>query len=75
VDHRLEHVAPTDTSQQQRVLGTPNPPARLNGKETPDYPLGAPFTGRAWSEPTLLRLAYAFERASQARRPPPGSAA
>jgi amidase len=40
------------------------------GKETPDYPLGATFCGRAWSEPTLLRLAYAFEQASQARRAP-----
>jgi amidase len=39
--------------------------------ETPDYPLGATFTGRAWSEPTLLRLAYAFEQATQARRLPP----
>ncbi len=33
-------------------------------------PLGISFFGRAWSEPVLLRLAYAFERASQARRPP-----
>jgi amidase len=40
--------------------------------ETPDYPLGATFTGRAWSEPTLLRLAYAYEQASQARKPPAG---
>ena len=40
--------------------------------ETPDYPIGATFTGRAWSEPTLLRLAYAYEQASQARRPPAG---
>jgi amidase len=40
--------------------------------ETPDYPLGATFTGRAWSEPTLLRLAYAYEQASLARRPPAG---
>jgi amidase len=38
----------------------------------PDYPLGATFVGRAWSEPTLLRLAYAFEQATLARRPPPG---
>jgi amidase len=45
--------------------------AGINGKETPDYPLGATFAGRAWSEATLLRLAYAFEQASLARRPPP----
>ena len=41
------------------------------GKPTPDYPLGATFTGRAWTEPTLLRLAYAFEQATKSRRLPP----
>jgi len=40
-------------------------------KETPDYPFGATFAGRAWSEPVLLRLAYAFEQATRARRVPP----
>lgn len=44
----------------------------FDGKETPDYPLGITFAGRAWSEATLLRLAYAYEQASNARRPPPG---
>ena len=40
------------------------------GQASPDYPLGASFAGRAWSEPTLLRLAYAFEQATLVRRPP-----
>ena len=45
---------------------------RAGGKETPDYPIGATFTGRAWSEPTLLRIAYAYEQATKSRHMPPG---
>jgi amidase len=33
-------------------------------------PVGLSFFGRAWSEPALLKLAYAFEQASKARKPP-----
>ena len=33
-------------------------------------PVGISFVGRAWSEPTLIRLAYAFEQATHARRAP-----
>jgi amidase len=32
-------------------------------------PVGISFFGTAWSEPVLLRLAFAFEQASRARRP------
>jgi len=33
-------------------------------------PVGLSFFGPAWSEPKLLRLAYAFEQANAARAPP-----
>ena len=33
-------------------------------------PVGISFFGRAWSEPTLIRLAYAFEQATHHRQPP-----
>jgi amidase len=33
-------------------------------------PVGISFFGRAWGEPTLLKLAYGFEQATQARRAP-----
>jgi Asp-tRNA(Asn)/Glu-tRNA(Gln) amidotransferase A subunit family amidase len=33
-------------------------------------PAGITFFGRAWDEPTLIRLAYAYEQATQHRRSP-----
>ncbi|HET7578854.1 MAG TPA: amidase family protein [Bacillales bacterium] len=33
-------------------------------------PLGVTFTGQAYSEPTLIKLAYAFEQATKHRVPP-----
>ena len=33
-------------------------------------PVGISFFGRAWSEPTLVRIAYAYEQATRLRRPP-----
>jgi amidase len=33
-------------------------------------PVGISFFGRAWTEPTLLKLAYSFEQATKHRKPP-----
>ena len=33
-------------------------------------PAGITFFGRAWTEPVLIRLAYAYEQATRHRRPP-----
>ena len=50
------------------VAGYPNvtvPAGAVHG-----LPVGVSFFGRAWSEPTLIRIAYAFEQATQARLVP-----
>jgi amidase len=36
-------------------------------------PAGITFFGRAWAEPTLIRLAYGYEQATRHRRPPPST--
>jgi amidase len=33
-------------------------------------PVGLSFVGTAWSEAELMAMAYDFEQATQARRPP-----
>ena len=33
-------------------------------------PVGISFFGAAWSEPALLKLAYAFEQATKVRKAP-----
>ena len=33
-------------------------------------PVGVSFFGRAWSEPTLIKIAYAFEQLTKVRKPP-----
>lgn len=46
---------------------TSNLPAGFNALPGP---YGVTFTGKAWSEPRLIGLAYAFEQATQHRIPP-----
>ena len=36
-------------------------------------PAGISLFGRAWSEPTLIALAYSYEQATRHRRPPPSA--
>ena len=35
------------------------------------FPAGLQILGRLWSEPTLIKIAYAYEQATLHRRPPP----
>ena len=50
------------------VAGYPN--INVPAGEVFDLPVGISFFGRAWSEPVLIRIAYAYEQASKLRKAP-----
>jgi amidase len=56
------------SSNAAAVAGYPN--INITAGYMFGLPVGISFFGRAWSEPTLLKLAYGFEQATQARKPP-----
>jgi amidase len=62
-----DHVA-GGSSNAAAVAGYPN--INVTAGFTSGLPVGISFFGRAWSEPTLIRLAYAFEQATKARQAP-----
>jgi amidase len=84
--HKLDAlIAPTqappgliDLVNGDHWLGSSSTPAAVSGYATLTVPagyvyglpVGLSFIGRAWSEPVLLKLAYAYEQASKHRRPP-----
>ena len=84
--HKLDAlIAPTqappgliDLVNGDHWLGSSSTPAAVSGYATltvpvgyvHGLPVGMSFIGRAWSEPTLLKLAFAYEQASKHRRPP-----
>ena len=57
-----------DSSGYPAVAGYPN--VTVPAGEVHGLPVGLSFFGRAWSEPTLIQIAYGFERTTQVRRVP-----
>ena len=62
-----DHVA-GGSSNAAAVAGYPN--INVTAGFISGLPVGISFFGRAWSEPTLIRLAFAFEQATTARQSP-----
>ncbi|HMO56234.1 MAG TPA: amidase [Roseiflexaceae bacterium] len=69
---------PIDPIHGDRSVGSSSGPAALAGYPLitvpagmiHGLPVGLTFMGRAWSEPLLIRLAYAYEQATQHRARP-----
>ncbi len=86
VAHRLDAlVAPTgnpawpiDLVNGDHFTGSVTTPAAVAGYPhitvpmgyVDELPVGLSFFGRAWTEPALLGMAYAYEQATRHRRPP-----
>jgi amidase len=62
-----DHVA-GGSSNTAAVAGYPN--INVTAGFISGLPVGISFFGRAWSEPTLIRLAFAFEQTTKARQTP-----
>ena len=56
------------SSSAAAVAGYPN--INVTAGSISGLPVGMSFFGRGWSEPTLIKLAYAFEQATKARQAP-----
>lgn len=56
------------SSNAAAVAGYPN--INVTAGTMFGLPVGISFFGRAWSEPILIKLAYAFEQATQVRKAP-----
>jgi amidase len=69
---------PTDLVNGDHFTGSSSTPAAVAGYPSVSVPMGfayglpvnLSFFGRPWTEPTLIKLAYAYEQATKHRRPP-----
>jgi amidase len=84
--HRLDALVaptgnpawPTDLVNGDHFTGSSSTPAAVAGYPSVSVPMGyawglpvnLSFIGRAWSEPLLIRLAYAFEQITMHRKAP-----
>ena len=84
--HRLDAIVaptgnpawPTDLVNGDHFTGSSSTPAAVAGYPSVSVPMGyasglpvnLSFFGPAWSEPTLIRLAYAFEQITMHRKAP-----
>src|SRR5687768_2760896 len=74
----LREGTPNDVAHGDHFLGASSTPAAVAGYPTITVPAGSvfglpvgiSFIGRAWSEPLLLKLAYAYEQSTRHRQPP-----
>ncbi len=62
-----DHVA-GGSSNAAAVAGYPN--INVTAGFLAGLPVGISFFGRAWSEPTLIKISYSFEQATKARQAP-----
>jgi len=85
-EHRLDAIVaptgspawPTDLVNGDHFTGASSTPGAVSGYPHVSVPVGfsfglpvgITFLGARWSEGTLLKLAYAFEQAAPARKPP-----
>jgi amidase len=68
----------TDLVNGDHFLGASSTPAAVAGYPSitvpagfaSGLPVGVSFIGRAWSEATLIKLAFAYEQATRLRKPP-----
>ena len=68
----------TDTVNGDHTLGSATTPAAVAGYphitvpagQVNGLPVGLSFFGRAWTEATLIKYAFAYEQATKHRKPP-----
>jgi amidase len=67
-DHVNGDSSSGGSSTPAAVAGYPH--VTVPAGQVAGLPVGLSFFGRAWSEPTLIKLAYAYEQGTKHRRPP-----